>query len=163
MRSGRVPIVSNGAAERFTQAVRIPAALAPTLSNALQVTSRTCPDRQGQPLGRVPVHSGRRLERPDLIDADPLAEELSEAAAGQAVPDHGGAAVGEDRELIAQAGEGPQRRDRVRERRQMVIKPDEPLGLAARQARPGRGKREVERARRHPPEILVLPHRGEPE
>ena len=40
MRSGCVPIVSNGAAERFTQAVRIPAALAPTLSNALQVTSR---------------------------------------------------------------------------------------------------------------------------
>ena len=43
MRSGCAPIVSNGAAERFTQAVRIPAALAPTLSNALQVTSRTRP------------------------------------------------------------------------------------------------------------------------
>ena len=35
--------MSNGAAERFTQAVRIPAALAPTLSNALQVTRRICP------------------------------------------------------------------------------------------------------------------------
>jgi hypothetical protein len=43
VRSGRAPIVSNGAAERLTQAVRIPAALAPTLSNALLVTSRTCP------------------------------------------------------------------------------------------------------------------------
>src|ERR1700730_2424305 len=40
VRSGGAPIVSNGAAERFTQAVRIPAALAPTLSNALQVTRR---------------------------------------------------------------------------------------------------------------------------
>lgn len=30
-------------ADRFTQAVRIPAALAPTQSNALLVTSRTCP------------------------------------------------------------------------------------------------------------------------
>ena len=42
VRSGFGPIVSNGAAERFTQAVRMPAAPAPTLSNALQVTSRTC-------------------------------------------------------------------------------------------------------------------------
>src|SRR6185437_3356999 len=37
------PIVSNGAAVRFTQAVRIPAAPAPTQSNALLVTSRTWP------------------------------------------------------------------------------------------------------------------------
>ena len=41
VRSGCAPIVSNGTAERFTQAVRIPAALAPTLSNALLVTRRT--------------------------------------------------------------------------------------------------------------------------
>ena len=39
MRSGCAPIVSNGAAARFTQAVRIPAALAPTQSNALLVTA----------------------------------------------------------------------------------------------------------------------------
>ena len=39
--------MSNGAAERFTQAVSMPAALAPTLSNALQVTSRT------RPIGRA--------------------------------------------------------------------------------------------------------------
>src|ERR1700730_525778 len=43
VRSGGAPIVSNGAAERFTQAVRIPAALAPTQSNALLVTSLSCP------------------------------------------------------------------------------------------------------------------------
>ena len=41
--SGGRPIVSNGAAERFTHAVRIPAALAPTQSNALLVTSRIRP------------------------------------------------------------------------------------------------------------------------
>ena len=34
VRSGCAPIVSNGTAERFTQAVRIPAVLAPTLSKA---------------------------------------------------------------------------------------------------------------------------------
>jgi hypothetical protein len=33
VRSGGWPIASNGTVERFTQAVRIPAALAPTLSN----------------------------------------------------------------------------------------------------------------------------------
>ena len=43
IRSGCVPIVSNGAAVRFTHAVRIPAALAPTQSNALLVTSRNWP------------------------------------------------------------------------------------------------------------------------
>ena len=43
MRSGCAPIVSNGAAERFTQAVRSPAALAPTQSNVLLVTSRIRP------------------------------------------------------------------------------------------------------------------------
>src|SRR6202046_5167368 len=43
VRSGCAPIVSNGAAVRFTQAVRIPAALAPTLSKALPVTRRITP------------------------------------------------------------------------------------------------------------------------
>jgi hypothetical protein len=43
VRSGCWPIVSNGAPERFTQTVRMPAVLAPTLSNALQVTSRIRP------------------------------------------------------------------------------------------------------------------------
>ena len=42
VRSGRWPSLDR-APERFTQAVRIPAALAPTLSNGLQVTSLTCP------------------------------------------------------------------------------------------------------------------------
>lgn len=47
MRSGGRPIVSNAVAERFTQAVSMPAALAPTLSNGLQVTSRI------RPIGRA--------------------------------------------------------------------------------------------------------------
>ena len=124
MRSGCAPIVSNGAAERFTQAVRIPAALAPTLSNALLVTSRTCPTGTDSRSGRVPVHHGRRLEHADLVDADPLAEEPPEAAVIKAVPDHGGGPVGKHRELVPQAGQRPQRGDGVGERPQVVIQLD---------------------------------------
>ena len=40
---------------------------------------------------------------------------------------------------------------------------DEPLGLPIRQARPEGGKGELERTGRHPPEVLVMAHRREPE
>ena len=121
------------------------------------------PDRHGQPPGRVPVHDGRRLEHADLIDADPLAEEVPQAAVIKAVRDHGGGPVGKHRELVPQAGQRPQRGDGVRERLQVVIEPDQPLGLPVRQARPEGGEGEVKRAGRHPAEVLVTAHRREPE
>jgi hypothetical protein len=37
-------------------------------------------DRPAQPLGRMPVDQGRRLERPDLVDADPQPDVAAQAA-----------------------------------------------------------------------------------
>ena len=105
VRSGCAPTVSNGAAERFTQTVRIPAALAPTLSNALQVTSRTCPAGRARPPGRVPVHHGRGLEHADLIGADPLAEEIPKTTVIKTVADHDAGPVGKHRQLVPHSGE----------------------------------------------------------
>gem|GEM_PF-6011423 len=62
MRSGCAPIVSNGAAERFTQAVSRPAALAPTLSNALLVMSRI------RPPGRASRSAACRYTRGDGLN-----------------------------------------------------------------------------------------------
>jgi hypothetical protein len=70
----------------------------------------------------VPVHHGRRLEHADLSDADPPTEEASEAAVIKTVPDHGSGPVGQHRELVPQAGQRPQRRDGVGERRQVAAR-----------------------------------------
>jgi hypothetical protein len=94
----------------------------------------------------VPVYHGRRLEHADLIDADPLAEEVSQAAVIKAVPDHGGGPVGKHRELVPHAGKRPQSGDGIGERLQMVVELNEPLGPPLRQAYPDGGEGEVKRA-----------------
>jgi cytochrome P450 len=70
VKSSGWPIVSNGAVERFTQAARIPAALAPTQSNALLVTSRSC--RPGEDLTSDLIaqrrEDGSGLTEQELLD-----------------------------------------------------------------------------------------------
>ena len=146
MRSGCAPIVSNGAAERFTQAVRIPAALAPALSNALLVTSRSCPiGRESRPAAcRYTTGDGLNTRTSSTLIRWPknsprplLSRQFLIMAAGP---------VGKHRELVPQAGQRPQGGDGVGERSQMVIELDEPLGLPVRQVCPDGDEGEVKRA-----------------
>ena len=137
--------MSNGAAERFTQAVRIPAAAAPALPNALLVTSRSCPTgRESRPAacryttgdGLTTRASSALIRSPNKSPRPLLSRQFLIMA---------GVPLGKHREPIPQAGQCPQRGHGVRERPQVVIQAGEPLGLPVRQARPDGGEGEVKR------------------
>jgi len=103
----------------------------------------------------VPVHRGRRLERADLVHADPLAEEAAEAAVAEAVADHRRSAVGEDRELVPPGRPTPAARGGVGEGPQVVMQFNEPLGLPVGEAGSEGGEGEVERVRARAPQLAA--------